>query len=157
MTKTAIAVSQLTLLEQVLAYEHPSLVQRLQKKLSLSQPEAVQLFEDTKRFLFLYDSTKEPLPPPTVVDKGWHNFILYTKEYSEFCQKFFGRFIHHCPNDSLAKNSSGHTVRQTIDRARAIFGNLSSNWTRGVNKNGDCTPVGCQPKDCVPGDCDAND
>jgi hypothetical protein len=28
----------------------------------------------------------------------WHEFILFTEDYSEFCQTFFGRYIHHLPN-----------------------------------------------------------
>lgn len=70
MTKAAIAVNQPTLLEQVLGYEHPGLVNRFQEKLGLSQLEAIQLFDDVKRFLFLYDVTKESLPPPKAIDEG---------------------------------------------------------------------------------------
>lgn len=35
--------------------------------------------------------------PSQAVDDLWHEFILYTKAYDEFCRKAFGRFFHHTP------------------------------------------------------------
>jgi hypothetical protein len=35
--------------------------------------------------------------PSQVVDDLWHEFILYTREYDEFCKKAFGQFFHHTP------------------------------------------------------------
>lgn len=31
------------------------------------------------------------------IDKMWHTFLLFTREYELFCYKFFNRFIHHSP------------------------------------------------------------
>ena len=35
--------------------------------------------------------------PSQVVDDLWHEFILYTKAYDDFCKHAFGRFLHHTP------------------------------------------------------------
>lgn len=35
--------------------------------------------------------------PSQVVDELWHEFILYTRHYADFCDKAFGRFMHHTP------------------------------------------------------------
>ena len=40
------------------------------------------------------------LAPSNPVDIGWHTFILYTREYAEFCERVAGRFIHHVPQDA---------------------------------------------------------
>lgn len=38
--------------------------------------------------------------PSPLVDIGWHTFILYTREYRDFCRRLTnGRFIHHEPTD----------------------------------------------------------
>lgn len=38
--------------------------------------------------------------PSSLVDIGWHTFILYTRSYGEFCRELTGgRFIHHEPTD----------------------------------------------------------
>lgn len=38
--------------------------------------------------------------PSQVVDDLWHTFILYTKDYRDFCENSFGRFIDHIPHNS---------------------------------------------------------
>jgi len=35
--------------------------------------------------------------PSQVTDDLWHEFILYTRNYDEFCRRAFGRFMHHTP------------------------------------------------------------
>ena len=40
--------------------------------------------------------------PSQVVDDLWHEFILYTKNYQQFCERAFGRFLHHTPAAVLA-------------------------------------------------------
>ena len=35
--------------------------------------------------------------PSQVTDDLWHEFILYTRNYEQFCQRAFGRFMHHTP------------------------------------------------------------
>jgi len=35
--------------------------------------------------------------PSKVVDVSWHEFILHTKDYHEFCEQVFGYYFHHNP------------------------------------------------------------
>lgn len=37
--------------------------------------------------------------PSVVVDEVWHEFILHTRDYEAFCEKYLGFFLHHVPND----------------------------------------------------------
>jgi hypothetical protein len=39
--------------------------------------------------------------PSQVADDLWHEFILFTKNYQLFCDKAFGRFMHHTPAVAL--------------------------------------------------------
>lgn len=32
------------------------------------------------------------------VDDMWHEFILFTEDYTDFCLKYFGKYLHHLPN-----------------------------------------------------------
>jgi hypothetical protein len=41
--------------------------------------------------------------PSQVADDLWHEFILYTKNYDQFCKQAFGRFLHHTPAEVLDK------------------------------------------------------
>jgi len=45
--------------------------------------------------------------PSQVADDLWHEFILYTKSYQQFCQQAFGRFLHHTPAVVLSKGQQG--------------------------------------------------
>jgi hypothetical protein len=39
--------------------------------------------------------------PSKAVDEAWHEMILMTREYSWFCQRAFGRYLHHSPDSTL--------------------------------------------------------
>jgi hypothetical protein len=115
--------------EPVACYQHPQLVQRLSEKLSLSRSDSEQLFADTKQFLFLCARFPGQLSPSESIDRGWHEFLLFTRDYDAFCSQHLGRFIHHQPHDDLARSSQPRGVyRLTLRRAQEAFGGLSKNW-----------------------------
>jgi hypothetical protein len=39
--------------------------------------------------------------PSQVADDAWHAFILHTRVYQDFCNKAFGRFLHHTPAEAM--------------------------------------------------------
>jgi len=39
-----------------------------------------------------------------VVDTAWHEFILHTKAYEQWCQAAFGRMLHHTPAEVLGSD-----------------------------------------------------
>lgn len=39
--------------------------------------------------------------PSQVVDVAWHEFILFTVKYQNFCHKAFSRFLHHVPAEAM--------------------------------------------------------
>lgn len=124
------------MLNTVMAYEHPELVERFKRKFELTGADATQLFADTKRYLYLCAVTNKPLAPPAVIDHGWHEFLMYTKDYQEFCATHFGKFVHHTPNPKL-RPYAVLRVSDTSKLATKHFGDLSSNWRVYSN---DCAP-----------------
>lgn len=40
--------------------------------------------------------------PSQVVDDAWHEFILFTRSYRDFCKKALGRFLHHTPTEAMS-------------------------------------------------------
>src|SRR3954453_15736960 len=40
--------------------------------------------------------------PSRIVDVAWHEMILRTREYHEFCRHAFGEYLHHTPDSLLA-------------------------------------------------------
>jgi hypothetical protein len=58
-----------------------------------------------RQYFRLHTKSKATLAMPSrIVDDYWHEFILHTAIYEEFCQKALGRFIHHTP----ASGQQGH-------------------------------------------------
>ena len=47
--------------------------------------------------------------PSQVADDLWHEFILHTRSYQQFCEQAFGRFLHHTPAAVLTNNQQVNT------------------------------------------------
>ena len=43
---------------------------------------------------------KQIMPASKPVDIVWHQHIIFTREYAQFCQRELGSFLHHTPNSS---------------------------------------------------------
>lgn len=129
-TATSMKASNANLVERVMAFEHEQLVERIKKKLGISEEDAHLLFEDMKRFMFIAGTSKHPIAPSAPIDEAWHNFILFTKDYDGFCREHFGTFIHHVPTNPKDPSSRDRaSLKRAIDLARSTFGNeLSKNW-----------------------------
>jgi len=139
--------------EQMQEYQHPVLLNKMQSELSISRVESEVLFDDVRKFLALCATTKHPLAPARSLDQGWHLFILFTKDYAQFCKAYCGRYIHHEPEDPFAEKKDYEAVPQTRLLAKAVFGEVSSNWTSCLGDCKDCCPESCQGKDCSQNDC----
>jgi hypothetical protein len=58
--------------------------------------------------------------PSRAVDEAWHEMILMTREYTEFCRRAFGRYLHHSPDTTLAvpmHQLHEHTLRIVDDHS----------------------------------------
>lgn len=76
------------------------LVDRIVKDEGLSKDLANRILDQALAFLAACATSDRPLAPSDTVDIGWHTFILYTRDYHDFCHQVAGRFIHHDPTDS---------------------------------------------------------
>ncbi len=98
-------------LQTLLNYRHPHVIKRYQKDFDASPEVADALFADLMRFFYLgyrnrilveqgleTDYVVAMYPPLLPIDDMWHTFILFTRDYAEFGQTYFGYFIHHQPN-----------------------------------------------------------
>jgi hypothetical protein len=55
--------------------------------------------------------------PSQAVDELWHEFILYTRDYEQFCKRAFGRFMHHTPAAAMGP----YAARRTADGLRRAW------------------------------------
>ncbi len=73
-----------------------------------------ELLLEMVKFLSLIYVTNEKLSPSFAVDLAWHEFILFTKYYDEFCSTHFNRFIHHTPSENKDHTIYQKTIAQYI-------------------------------------------
>lgn len=78
----------------------PNLIFKVFPKAKVEYLKQFNNYEEDSVTLFNYLKAGENKPVPSeAVDEIWHNMILYTARYGHFCRKYFGRFVHHTPND----------------------------------------------------------
>ena len=77
-----------------LGYKNERVVQRIAKDEKITLREADDIFDETVDWLA--NSAAESKPTKRV-DAGWHTFLLFTRDYAEFCEHYFKRFVHHEP------------------------------------------------------------
>lgn len=113
---------------EALAYQAPFLVEKLVKDRFVdTSDEACALFTEVKRYLVLthVDQTKNWKMHSLSVDEAWHQFVLFTAEYSGFCTKHFGCYRHHFPSNAPnagVRCAPEATLAEFGDRYRDIFG-----------------------------------
>jgi hypothetical protein len=120
--------------------------ERLVRKQILSEEIVDQAISEYRKFLVLARLGYGPLEMfSKQVDEVWHAHILFTRDYAEFCQIAFGRFLHHQPNSSSAKKS-----KEQYDPAShfttvytKVFGSLSPLWENvHLSDHGECQGCG---------------
>ncbi|HXA89899.1 MAG TPA: hypothetical protein VNW96_15300 [Mycobacterium sp.] len=112
-----------------LDFEAPYLVEKLVKdRVVDSAEQGSALFTEVKRYLVLnqVDRTKAWKMYSLRVDEVWHQFVLFTVEYSAFCDKYFGHYAHHAPSNAPDPGFEDRAPEATFaefgDRYREIFG-----------------------------------
>jgi hypothetical protein len=122
-------------LAKLLAFPFTPLIERMVDKHGWSEQDALQGFEDLMRFFFLGAAHKWAVPfaPPPKIDEIWHNFLLFTKEYRQFCFSFFGRFIDHMPRLRSDPPNLFKPISYTQLAALELYGRLSDMWLNKPN------------------------
>jgi hypothetical protein len=93
-------------LDEVLAYTHPGVVRRYSKEYGASRQEAEAVFRETLKWLYLCHRASldgfacSISPELEKIDRMWHAFLLFTMDYADFCDRHFGAFLHHVPDEA---------------------------------------------------------
>jgi len=86
---------------------------------NLTPGQQIQVFEGLRQWFMVCNRAggRFVSMPSQVVDDAWHAFILFTRNYEQFCRKAFGRFLHHTPAEAMANQT---TATDGIRRAWRI-------------------------------------
>jgi hypothetical protein len=116
-------------LDEVLAYQNDEVVLRFCLDFGVSRADADDIFLETKRWLWLCaseiaassDGVGERIPlfsQARIIDLMWHTFLIFTKDYTQFCQRHFGFYVHHQPRTSVEKAAWDRLIAD--DREAAV-------------------------------------
>jgi hypothetical protein len=87
--------------DEALRYDNPDVIRRFRRSFAVTQDEAEDIFEETKSWLWFAAHAQHGEAfineSMWVIDEMWHTFILFTVEYAAYCERHFGRFLHHGP------------------------------------------------------------
>lgn len=128
------------------AYKHQDVILRFKQRDPQHADIAEQLFEDLMCYLWLcneYDKDKKANPDHSslnftpvmheemrLIDDMWHEFILMTRDYAEFCQIYFGKFMHHQVNMKRVMPDKENLLMQTENFFHYIYDKLWENILR---------------------------
>ncbi|MEO8563438.1 MAG: hypothetical protein ABI601_15260 [bacterium] len=69
---------------------------KISKKHRWTQPFALRAIGEYRKFLYLGMVSETPVTPSKIIDMVWHEHLLFTRAYDEFCREVLGRpFDHH--------------------------------------------------------------
>jgi hypothetical protein len=134
-------------LEEISSYSHPAVVRRFQKEHPDHAEQAEQLFKDL--LIFFWASKKHSLDRKKnpdddalnfifimdaemrYIDQMWHIFLLYTKDYMEFCANNFDEYLHHLPDVVPTFKKGSFEFNSNLEKFLSyIFDNLGEEVVR---------------------------
>lgn len=110
-------------------FEAPYLEEKLLTENVFGTQESYQTaFDEFKKYASIAKSIPGSVAMTSKeVDTVWHQFILFTKPYMEFCDNFLGSYLHHSPNTSYTPEVSG-SVNRFRESYRSAFGDIPEIW-----------------------------
>lgn len=118
-------------LTSVLAFRHDDVVHRFAGEFQVSVVDAEEIFTETKRWLWICARRKVAVETgeatfvtfplfneARIIDLMWHTFLLYTEDYADFCDHYFGFFIHHKPKPRAERLAWRERIQNDPDGAR---------------------------------------
>jgi hypothetical protein len=105
---------KLTEIEVLLEYKNPAVLKLYEQNYPNNKLNSSQAFTEVLKYLWLakkhtleksihINNTNFPdqiFMPRSMreIDEMWHEFILFTEDYTQFCKLYFGEYMHHLPN-----------------------------------------------------------
>lgn len=120
-------------LDDILTYQHDDLIGYFcHHHPSYSFLEAKELFSDLLAWMWLQQQRQSMgkktylFGPLLVLDDMWHVFILHTRDYMTFCERYFGEYFHH----EIEPIGSEHQVEEDelTDFLEDCFNYLGASW-----------------------------
>jgi hypothetical protein len=105
------------------------IAKKISAMVNCTYEQGVDLLRDASNFLWLASHSENVSVPSPIVDEAWHVFVLFTKEYIQFCNTYCGGYVHHAPHVGPEIRMTEEYVKPTIDLMYELFEDVpSKNW-----------------------------
>ncbi len=100
-------------INEIISYKNEAIFERYRRDYPNNALAAEEAMKEVIKYLWLshqhlqnkqerpqdenLDFTCGMYPEMRQIDDMWHTFLLFTREYMDFCQRYFGEFLHHAP------------------------------------------------------------
>lgn len=129
-------------LQQLLKYRNKNIISRYQSEYPHSKMTAQEALSELMKYIWLchkHASDKKSNPENELlnfrcviheemeeIDNMWHTFLLFTKNYQDFCNQYLkGHFFHHDPLPAKQRRISQKKYTQELHRYLSyIYDNL---------------------------------
>lgn len=112
---------------RALSYDAPFLVEKLLKDRVVDDAdEALALFREVKRYLVLTAEYRDVAWSmySLRVDAIWHQFVLFTAQYIDYCRANFGRYVQHAPSTAPRVEGGVRGTASTFELFHARYQEL---------------------------------
>lgn len=134
-------------LENLLTYKNQAVLKLYEQNYPDNILKSEIAFQEVLKYLWLTkkhsleklaDPTNTSLPSRCVmmrsmqeIDEMWHEFILFTQDYTDFCQQYFGAYMHHLPNLFDTMPASEEEVAEEVNKLLPyVYDNLGEETMR---------------------------
>jgi hypothetical protein len=93
---------------------------KLQRKLGWTPRLARHAIEEYKKFLYLGVVADFEVTPSKIIDQVWHEHLLFTKAYREFCRDVLGRPFEHFP-ELVATEDQTSVFQDQFERTLDLY------------------------------------
>ena len=111
----------------------PALMAKLRQRRPLETGQWERVLTQLRQYFLVCNGAKGRMAamPSQVVDDAWHEFILFTRAYNDFCRQGLGRFLHHTPAEAMETPTRAQEgLRRTWRLACELEGIDPANPTR---------------------------
>lgn len=102
-----------------------NIIKQVQREHSWDDKYAKEVAEEYCKFLRIRLKDIQ-LSPSDDIDKFWHQHILNTANYYQFCEKYFRKFIHHYPEDAYNQEGRMNRLNKTVFVYEKTFGKIKN-------------------------------
>lgn len=139
-------IAQRDAINRAMKFEMGRIVERYVRDEGLTETIAREHEQELKRFLAmcaLNPNAQYGMKGP--IDELWHTFLIFSKDYAQFCDHVAGRFIHHVPESGDEKPRNSDTYALFLRDYEETFGHPppAQYWPRPISPDVTAECQGC--------------